>query len=188
MLSGSLVHSFTLNAPLPFQEDALSILSHPDVKSRISFFWKENGHLRSMLLQAPLGAHTTAKTEQGIKIFFTYPEEIPGEDDEVEIALYLNSLKKVALLVNGAPSSTFSLMDSVAFATENSHIPISLSLVEGEGRFYGQLSKGNRASQTRKEGYEAYDWKVGLRTIHRDANLKISIEMQLSEIETFQVF
>jgi hypothetical protein len=185
-LSGSLVHAFSPDSPLPFQEDSLAILSHPEGKSLISFFWKENGHLRSMSLQAPLGTHTAEKTEQGMKISFTYPEEIPGEENEVEIGLYLDASQKVALLVNGAPGSTFALTDTVAIATETSHIPINISLV-GEGKLYGQLSKANRSSQTRKEGYEAYDWKIGLRTIQRDANLKLSIEMELSEIETFQV-
>ncbi|MCX6991431.1 MAG: hypothetical protein NTX49_10310, partial [Chlamydiae bacterium] len=87
----------------------------------------------------------------------------------------------------GAPGSTFALTDTVVIASENSQIPIKISLVEGEGRLYGQLSKANRSSQIRKEGYEAYDWKIGLRTIQRDTNLRLSIEMELAEIETFQI-
>ncbi|MCX6991433.1 MAG: hypothetical protein NTX49_10320 [Chlamydiae bacterium] len=90
----------------------------------------------------------------------------------MEIGLYLDSSKKVDLLVNGAPGSTFALTDTVVIASENSQIPIKISLVEGEGRLYGQLSKAK---------------KIGLRTIQRDSNLKLSIEMELSEIETFQI-
>ncbi|MCX6991500.1 MAG: hypothetical protein NTX49_10665, partial [Chlamydiae bacterium] len=140
-LSGSLVHAFSLDAPLSFNDDHVAFLSHPEGKSRISFFWKENERLRSMSLDAPHGILSTEKTEQGIKISFTYPEEIPGEENEVEIGLYLDSSKKVALLVNGAPGSTFALTDTVVIASENSQIPIKISLVEGEGRLYGQLSK-----------------------------------------------
>ncbi len=47
---------------------------------------------------------------------------------------------------------------------------IVFTLVEGEGVFYGHLSRGNRPLQISAKGalrYEAYDWQIGLRAIRR---------------------
>lgn len=115
---------------------------------------------------------------------FTLPDQIPEEADTmVELAFFCNLHESTTLLVNGKRATTFQLGDLVTIDSKEVILNLIFSLAEGEGSFFGQISRGNRPTQCTNRGdhlYEAYDWQITLRTIHR--TLKTSIKTQLATL------
>lgn len=107
----------------------------------------------------------------GWEFEFALPEGVEvGREDLYEAALYLNRSPEHVLRVNGTHATTFSLGDEVSFGSHR----LAFELVEGEGRFVGHLVPANRPGQA-AAGYEAYDWKIGLRTLRRSGACRIRI-------------
>ncbi len=102
---------------------------------------------------------------------FALPEQVPEEADErVELAFFCNLHETTTLLVNGKRATTFQLGDLVTVDSDGIILNLVFSLIEGEGNFFGQISRGNRPTQSANRGdhvYEAYDWQITLRTVHR---------------------
>jgi len=182
LLSASLVHAFEKKS-LPFTSDPIAILTPKEGRAPASIFWKENQSLRSLSIELASGSSEIVKTEDGIELIFTYPEEIPTDEENSEIALYIDSDQKVSLIVDGFTASTFRLGQQSALVTETSSISLNFSLQEGEGKFFGHVSKGNRPSQSRKDPFLAFDWKIGLRTIQRTSICKMKVALVLSSKE-----
>lgn len=77
-------------------------------------------------------------------------------------AFYCNAAAE--LFIDGQKATVFELGQEVEIRTATLTVKVRFDLVEGEGRFCGHISKGNRPSQAVK-GYEAFDWCVALRTL-----------------------
>lgn len=178
LLSASLVHAFE-QGDLLFHSKPLAVLAAADPKQPVSLFWKENAALRSLAVEIVGGSCKMQKTEYGIDLVFTYPEDMPSDEENCEIALYIDANEKMSLLVNGSQASTFRLGQETKVETVTSSLELKFSLVEGDGKFFGHVSKGNRPSQTRKDIFEAFDWKIGLRTIQRSAECKMRLSLVL---------
>lgn len=185
LLSSSLVHPFPYEASqLPFNEDTLVVLSSNELKQPVSLFWKEKEALRSLSLEISGGLVSVEKHLEGVALQFTYPEELPIDEDNAEIAFYIDAGKTAELIVDGARASTFLISQEVKMQTEERSINIAFFLEEGEGKFFGHISKANRFMQARKEVYTAYDWKVGLRTIHRSERCVLRVKLAVHLICT----
>ncbi|NGX51019.1 MAG: hypothetical protein K1060chlam2_00876 [Chlamydiae bacterium] len=113
-------------------------------------------------------------TDAGI---FTYTEELPDERKSSELSFYCDHHPDLAIRVNGEQATIFHLDDSVTIETPKKRLTLSFKILEGEGRFMGHISRGNRPAQILSKGREAYDWKISIRTIHRTAKLKLVLQV-----------
>ena len=100
-----------------------------------------------------------------------------GRDDLIECSLYCNRSQETFLLVNGAKATAFFLGDTVAIHSANRKILLQFTLLEGEGRFAGQLLFANRPNQLDRNIYRAYDWKIALRTLSRSPRCVLQLSM-----------
>lgn len=116
--------------------------------------------------------------EDAIQIDFTYPEERPLEKHkQAELNFFLNHQPRIDLLIRGKKATTFNLEDPITF----DRFTLSFSLIEGDATLFGHIYRGNRPSQTSpkvKSDYEAFDWKITLRTISRQDHLKVRMTLR----------
>ena len=105
-----------------------------------------------------------------LEMDFTYPEELPEKDErytELEFFYPHDSTPW--------PATTFQLGCPLKVGP----FTLTFVLLEGQGRFYGHISRGNRPAQIRKD--RAYDWQIGLRTVKRSPNLKLRVIIQRAD-------
>ena len=60
-------------------------------------------------------------------------------------------------------------------------IRMIFEVVDGEGKFLGHRMPGNRSAQvgvSENNSFEAYDWLMFLRTVHRTAPCKIVLRIE----------
>jgi hypothetical protein len=86
-----------------------------------------------------------------IQLTVSYPQELPEEEVNAEIAFYINNSDKTTFLVDQKPASTFPLHEGIWVHTESKAIKISFTKIKGDGRFLGHLSQSNRPYQSRKD-------------------------------------
>lgn len=128
-----------------------SILALPEV-----LYWGGKELLHSLYVE---GEHEN--------LCFTLPEGEAVEQNE--IAWYCNASPGNQIFINGQKATTFQTGDEITVFSSVT-VKIKFILVEGRGRFFGHLLKGNRPGQLQRKGesrFEAYDWKIALRTIER---------------------
>ena len=103
-------------------------------------------------------------------------------EDEIELALYQEAHPSVSIFVNEKKANTFGWGDKVQLKTPSCTTTLSFALEEGEGRFFGHIFKANRSGQPKSEDrFEAYDWKICLRTLkrHTRCRIKVFVEYRL---------
>jgi len=106
---------------------------------------------------------------------FTYPEEIADERKSAELTFYCDHHPDVTLNVNGKKATIFLITDTVTIETPNKTVKLTFKILEGEGTFMGHISRGNRPAQILGKNFNAYDWKISLRTIRRTTKLKLAL-------------
>jgi hypothetical protein len=180
LLAASIV-SVDEEMKLPFsKEDAVVSYFIPQAKEPFGLMWKENGLIRSLAFACPKGECLYEKRGDVFRLHFTYSQEIPDEDAQEEIAIFLDAQAQGELFVNESRSTTCKLSDEIVWRTNEKRVSFSIAIVEGEGKIMGHLLKGNRPSQVLKDPFKAYDWKLGLRTLKRGSHLKVQIDCMLS--------
>ncbi|MCB1108352.1 MAG: hypothetical protein KDK44_01725 [Chlamydiia bacterium] len=105
-----------------------------------------------------------------LEMDFTYPEKLPDKDErytEIEFFYPHDGIPW--------PATTFQLGCPLKVGP----FTLTFLLLEGQGHFYGHISRGNRPSQIRKD--MAYDWQIGLRTVKRSPNLKLRVIIQRAD-------
>lgn len=133
--------------------------------------WKgKEDHLHSFVCQE--------KRHHFTPFTFTYPEEIPDERNRMELAFYCDYHSDIQLRINGEQSNTFRMGDRVTIETPSKTLALTFRVIEGEGTFMGHLSRGNRPAQVLNKAFEAYDWKIGIRSIERTSKLKLSLLLE----------
>jgi hypothetical protein len=148
---------------IPFQ----SISSHP--RQPYTLYWGSPDHLHSLVCDPKEMRYSLQLKENSAEFLFTStaPASLEGP---VELAFFYNIHPAHDILVNGRKATAFQLGDVLEIHSDGMKFEIVFSLEEGEGAFYGHLSRGNRPLQTAAKGasrYEAFDWQIGLRTIRR---------------------
>lgn len=104
-------------------------------------------------------------------------EFVPDKKERTELDFYLTYHPETDIWVNGVKATTFQPGDEIRIVTPAKTVTLKFTLVEGEGRFFGQISRSNRPTQIqKKEPFAAFDWRISLRTIERENNLKLSVE------------
>lgn len=109
----------------------------------------------------------------GDEIFFS--EEVP-EEENYELAFYLNVHPDHQILFNGKKASAFRLEDEVRIESKEMTITLRFLPGQGKGQFFGHLMRGNRPSQLESG---VYDWKIALRTISREKHFSLRLQQKL---------
>ena len=99
----------------------------------------------------------------------------------MEVGLYCNLSRQTQVLVEGKKANAFERSESVQISTDELTIDVEFALLEGEGEFFGHISRSNRPFQKACKGsliYEAFDWKIALRTLRRGpAKMRMSLRL-----------
>jgi hypothetical protein len=158
-------HPVHLRASLIYPGEAFA--SSPS-QSLCHRFWGSGHPTHSMVL------NTSGQIfEEKNSLLIVLPEKEVQE--EMEVAYFCNLHPDTQILINHQKATSFQLGDTIQIVSKDRRMEISFSL-EGEGKFWGHLYRGNRPGQLSCKGeekYEAYDWVIGLRTIQRDQRASI---------------
>ena len=123
------------------------------------------------------------KMREPNKIFFDLSEPfIEEKGDLVEAAVFSDISSETEVTIGGKKGTVFSLGDSIEITTPSLTIKLRFDLVEGEGDFCGHISRANRPAQTACKGaflYEAFDWRIAMRTLRRSSGCQIVASIQL---------
>jgi hypothetical protein len=164
-LRASLVH--TLSTPLPSSDSAIPqqiLSSHP--RQPYALYWGSSTHLHSLTCEIKNNPCQIELLSQGA--LFTYV--LLAGEEESEIAFFCNLHPEHSLLISGRKATSFGLQERVEIHSGSYVFVLNFSLEEGEGVFFGHLSRGNRPLQIAAHGdrrYDAYDWQITLRSIRR---------------------
>jgi hypothetical protein len=163
--------------------DARQVVSlwQKDTRQPLNVYWPEKTGLRSLCLETKGAVTVISEESSRIQLTVRYPQDLPEEEINAEIAFYIDNSDKTSFLVEQRPSSTFTLEEVLQVHTQSKAIKISFTKIEGNGRFFGHLSQSNRPYQSRKDLFQAYDWKLGLRTIARDADMLLGVILEIRD-------
>ena len=98
----------------------------------------------------------------------TLPEK--DVENEIELAFYLDAHSDHQITVEKQKATTFHLGEKLQVA----HFEMCFEM-EGEGSFFGHISRGNRPGQLSATKFDAYDWKIALRTVWRKGGVQIKL-------------
>ncbi len=108
---------------------------------------------------------------QELQMDFTYSGEMPEKcEKQIELKFFYPHDGQIQ------PATTFRLKDPVKMGP----FTLTFTLLEGQGEFYGHISRGNRPAQIRTDA--SYDWQIGLRTVRRDSNVKLRVNIQRADL------
>ena len=134
-----------------------------------ALYWGSAAQLHSLSFDPQKAQCTIARTDTAIEITIELPSRtFQAGEDAIESAFFLNLHPAHQIQVGNAKATTFQLGDKIALATEGAKMCLEFHLEEGEGRFFGHISRANRPNQKGKNlKFEAFDWQIALRTICR---------------------
>lgn len=148
------------------------VLSSPQV-----LHWGSCAQLHSLSIEAKTGLCITRVHAEGLEWQVSLSE--PELRDGVELSLFFNTDAFRALYVQGAPSTTFQLGDSLELILKGMRVLIQITLEKGEGRFFGHFLRGNRSCQKEKGAYLAEDWQIALRTLCRSPECQVNLSLTI---------
>jgi len=139
------------------------------------YLWGSADQVRSLVCQDNMTLET-----KGNQLLFTYSKEVPSEKERMELTLFTEYDPHVKLFVEEKKQTVFHLGETVEIQTPEKTLKLVFTLEKGEGLFMGHISRGNRRAQIAIEGpkdFSSYDWKIGLRSIHRSAETVIGLRV-----------
>lgn len=124
------------------------------------------------------------KTGDGFELTFDFNAPFSAEerDKSREIAFYFDYDETTRITVDSIPATTFQVGQNVEWTLDGLEFLMKASVIEGEGRFFGHVMRGNRPSQTAIKGnqrFNSYDWTVFLRTLSRTDKCRIKIHLSI---------
>ncbi len=122
--------------------------------------------------------------EGGIDLFFylTEPQMTDDKEKGKEISLFTNIQEGAAITVANKAANTFLLNDWLQYSSAGLNLAMQFQLLEGTGRFFGHIMRGNRPSQIANKGenrYKAFDWQIFLRSVRRPQPCKILCSIRI---------
>jgi len=180
-LKGSLVHPWNQEV-LVLKKDSLTFLVNEKQRQCLTFYWKGEDRVHSLVLEAKKGQWSIDKTPLGWDCIYQYDEEIPGEVDSVEWAFYLDSLGAHQIRINQEKATLFHPEEEVSILSEGIEIFFQVEVDPSQGLWTGHIAKGDRSYQIGHElPYGGYDWKLGWRTIKRQSKAQVKIRIKVQE-------
>ncbi|MGR3912520.1 MAG: hypothetical protein QRY71_04340 [Candidatus Rhabdochlamydia sp.] len=155
----------------PLQKAVTASISNPLKKSWAKKFWGEGKPTHSSLL------YTSGSFEEKEDVITV---ELPEKSvlDEFEVVYFLNKNPSVKIVVEETPATTFQLGEWITVESNGEKFQLSFTALDGEGKFWGHIHLGNRPGQMGSKNfapYEAFDWKIALRTIERSQKCTIQV-------------
>jgi hypothetical protein len=116
---------------------------------------------------------------KGFEMEFILPEEI--KEDQFEIKLFVEN--NCQILVNGQKATSFTFNDEITLKNNGVTVTFYFEKEGEKERFSGHILRGNRPSQvaSKKDRSIAYDYLIGLRTVHRSSRMKIKLKANIYE-------
>jgi hypothetical protein len=119
----------------------------------------------------------------GVELFIDLKGDVEiGRESLWESLLFCDFSGETEIFVEGKKATLFRLGDLITIQTPHTSIQLVFTLREGDGDFCGHISRGNRPEQIACKGpllYEAFDWRIGLRTLRRQGNGQISASIRI---------
>lgn len=140
--------------------------------------WKED-LVYSLCLSVMKGIKSVScKTKEGVEFLLNFSEI---GSSSTELAFFLNYSKDTSIWIEQKKATAFSLKDTVFIQTPSLKTAIRFEVIQGEGDFYGQVSRSNRPTQIKHQGTscrEAFDWKIAIRTLRRSKNIQLKVRIE----------
>ena len=157
-----------------------TLLVEKEKRQCLTLYFGDLTATHSVVVEAKKGSWEKISS-QGSEITLVYlPEEIlPSEEESMECAIYVDASPSLSVQVLGVKATTFRAKEELTISSSFCKIGVTF---EGEqGEWLGHILKANRSYQKKTEGYSAYDWKLGWRTLRRSPNAKVYIHLTVSE-------
>jgi hypothetical protein len=104
-----------------------------------------------------------------------------GRDDLFETAYYCDASEDIEIFIDGKKGTVFALGQTITIQSPERTFTLLFELLRGEGEFCGHIFRSNRPGQIATTGtlqHEAFDWKIGLRTLRRSSDCAIRIQLE----------
>ena len=179
-LKASLVHPWKREAPTVLNEPFVCLM---DEKQRQcwTLYWGDLEQVHSLVLEAKKGSWTLLKSLEGWICTYNYDELVPGEEDSMEWAFYLDGAKEHRIAVEEDRTTMFYPEEKVTILSKELKITFKVQVDPSQGSFTGHISKGDRSFQkSKKLPYGGFDWRFAWRTIRREAKASLSIHISIS--------
>lgn len=141
--------------------------------------------LHSLCIVSFGGSARLEEMPGGVIVHFDLPQEFDvSRNDLIEVACLCDVSDETEIFIEKERASLFEVGDRIEIRTPKLTAKIRFELTEGEGDFCGHLTRSNRPHQMGcKEGdfYQAFDWKIALRTLRRAPKTRISLFVSMSE-------
>ncbi|MBF8262762.1 MAG: hypothetical protein HW387_427 [Parachlamydiales bacterium] len=165
-------------------EDALGFaeqLLPGSERMALRYFWKGKNQLHSLMIPTGKCGVAIEEKENGVQVLFDLQESNP--EDLFETMVFCDISDETQILVNQKKATLFLPGDEVSIHTPDRIIRLTFAIHEGSGDFCGHISRSNRPVQRKDDGYEAFDWRIALRTLRRSQFLLLSLNVSFSLIK-----
>jgi hypothetical protein len=171
---------------LSFLEKKPKQVSLENTYSPLRIVWGDSKFAHTFVCQGCKCSNIEYKmNENSYDLFFQLDREIDLQEKEKqrEINFYFDFHPDYKILVNGHTATTFEMGQTVTLELNDHKLTLKFEVVEGSGQFLGHVSHGNRPSQSLHPAdlrFEAYDWNLFIRTIRRDAKVRLKATITLA--------
>lgn len=153
-----------------------TLLSAPE-KGQWNLLWK-NGAVHSLFLES---LDVTMRLCEPNRLILDLPAQFElHRDDLFELAFFVNADPQTTVLIGQQKGTTFQFGEWIEIQSGERSISLRFNLAEGEGDFCGHIYRSNRSNQKRTSSEEAFDWKIGLRTLRRSEKCAIIVDVLTS--------
>ncbi|MCB1148869.1 MAG: hypothetical protein KDK48_01780 [Chlamydiia bacterium] len=160
----------------------------PELKKGYHHFrllWGDQNKIHSLSCQGGrISRFEFEKVEGGVDLVATFGEdpEFAGRDKAEELCFYVDRHEGFEIFVWDKKATTFEFGDVLTLKGPGLKARMQFELEEGDGRVQGHIMPSNRPAQTELKGenrFEAYDWKIALRTIRRSGPCKVRVRVRV---------
>lgn len=177
-------YAYSLIQKVPLPEISLEKQFFP-----FSLSWGDKNMTHTFVCQGGNSSFTDFKAnEEAIDLFFTLddPLQMSDKDKEkcLEVVFFCNQHDGWQIQTVNKSFPTFQLDDSVTFSNQGMKFHLVFKLLEGDGRFVGQITSGNRPAQINNKGpkrFNKFDWQIALRTLRRYTPCRIKVEIRIEK-------
>ena len=163
--------------PFPQEAPSLSSAIQLQLSSPLVLHWGSSEKLHSFCIEVRKNALIKQEGELQWEVALP-PKEDNGNQEEIELAFFVNVEAFPTFKVCAKKASTFQLGDPIEFSSAGFSFTLTVTFEEGEGKFFGHLLRGNRAAQREKEPlYATYDAQVALRSIYRTQSCRFKVQL-----------
>lgn len=168
-LLASLIHPFGedqnkhLSLSIPFQK------THSP-HTQYALYWGNPEQLNSCIFNPQKSRCSIDRRENEVEFtIYLSARDVQKNQEEFEVALYLNLNAIEKIFVQEAPATTFQLGDLITCSSQDILLNLEFFLEQGQGSFFGHIYRANRPNQKAMNlKFETFDWQIALRTICRD--------------------